>query len=176
MTVLKVKSKNGKFISTPDELFNRHCLKGQPDECWPWMAYRNESNYGQTRIGGRGSKAVLAHRLSWIVHFGEIPVGMHILHKCDNPPCCNPNHLFMGTNYDNILDRVKKGRSKPWLKNAPREKHPRSKIFSQELKEMIKMRESGGKVVEIARKFNISHEHCSLLINKAKRGELLWFS
>jgi hypothetical protein len=62
-----------------------------------------------------------AHRLSWLVNVGEIPEGMHVLHKCDNRPCCNPKHLFLGTNLDNIKDRVSKNRSNRWIKDAPRE-------------------------------------------------------
>ena len=175
MTICKTKSKNGKYISTPAEIFDRHCIKKAVYECWEWGGYTNPSGYGQTRIGGRNGKAILAHRLSWLVYIGEIPDGMHILHKCDNPPCCNPSHLFAGTNTDNIIDRVKKNRSNRWIKHAPREKHPSTKILKNDLDEMLRLRESKVKVVEIAKMFNICKEHCSKLTTRAKKGKLSWY-
>jgi hypothetical protein len=168
------KSKNGKYISTPAELFERHCIKGLIDECWIWNGYITPNGYGQTRIGGRNSKAIQAHRLSWLVNFGEIPKDMHILHKCDNRPCCNPNHLFIGTNLDNILDRVSKDRSNRWIKTAPREKHPRTKIMNEQLKDMLQLKQNKIKVMDIAKQFNISKEYCSRLLTSAQKGELSW--
>jgi hypothetical protein len=53
----------------------------------------------------------LAHRLAFLMHYGNIPNSMHVLHRCDNPPCINPQHLFLGTNQDNMDDMVRKGRS-----------------------------------------------------------------
>jgi hypothetical protein len=170
------KSKNGKFISTKEQIFAKHCVPIELEKCWEWQGYLNESGYGFTRIGGRGGKAWLAHRLSWEIHNGQIPDGLHVLHKCDNPKCVNPNHLFLGTNLDNILDRVKKGRSNPWIRNAPREKHPRTKILKHELDEMLSMRKQGIKVVEIAKKFNICKEHCSKITTLAIKGELSWYT
>lgn len=61
-----------------------------------------------------------SHRFSWFLEKGAVPKNMCVLHKCDNPSCCNPNHLFLGTNMDNVKDRVKKGRSSggtPFHKN-----------------------------------------------------------
>lgn len=169
------KSKNGKYISTPAEIFERNCIKGAVDDCWLWGAYITPHGYGQTRIGGRGAnKGIQAHRLSWLVNVGEIPEGMHVLHKCDNRPCCNPKHLFLGTNLDNIKDRVSKNRSNRWIKDAPREKHPRTKIMVEQIKEMLKLREEKTKVVDIAKQFNINKNHCSRLLTSAKKGELSW--
>ena len=174
MTVQK-KSKNGKFISTPEQLFARHCIKGAADECWVWRGHISSAGYGQARIGGRKGKLFQAHRISWTIHFGEIQNGLHVLHKCDNRPCVNPNHLFLGTNNDNIADRVAKGRSNRWIATAPREKHPRAIIFKEQLDEMIRLRANKVKVVTIAKQFNICKEHCSKLLVQAKKGELSWY-
>lgn len=78
--------------------------------CWFWKgAVRGGScRYGNIRFG---KKRILAHRLSWKIHFGIIPKNKYILHKCDNSICVNPNHLFMGTLSDNNKDRTKKNRS-----------------------------------------------------------------
>lgn len=76
--------------------------------CWLWLAGTNASGYG---IINHGSKSVLAHRLSWTAFVGQIPEGMHVLHRCDTRPCVNPAHLFIGTNFDNVQDKVRKHRA-----------------------------------------------------------------
>lgn len=76
--------------------------------CIEWTGYRDRKGYG--RYSGAG-KEVLAHRIAYVMHYGSIPAGMHIMHRCDNPACCNPQHLFAGTNSDNMADMKAKGRS-----------------------------------------------------------------
>ena len=77
------------------------------DECWEWTKARTPSGYGHLVWG---NKFTYAHRLAWELTHGPIPDGMCICHHCDNPPCCNPAHLFLGTYQDNTLDSVAKGR------------------------------------------------------------------
>ena len=74
--------------------------------CWIWMASHSRK-YGNMQFRGSVKRT---NRISWIIHNGEIPKGICILHRCDNPLCVNPAHLFTGTNYDNVIDRMKKGR------------------------------------------------------------------
>lgn len=76
--------------------------------CWEWIGHRDPRGYGRFCV--KASREVLAHRLAWVVHRGPIPDGMHVLHHCDNPPCCNPDHLYLGTNADNVRDRVERDR------------------------------------------------------------------
>lgn len=166
----KIKSKNGKFISSAQDLFSRHTIKS--DGCWEWGGYKNATNYGFTRVGGRGSKGVLAHRLSWQLHFGEIPEGMHVCHKCDNPPCVRPDHLFLGTNLDNIKDRIKKGRSSNWIRLAKRDDRPNTKIKSNELPEVLRLSVDGVDVGIIANQFNISIGYAKQLISKLQKNGL----
>lgn len=78
-----------------------------PDKCWSWRASTHKDGYGWIKIAGRMD---LAHRASWMVNFGAIPRGLYVLHKCDNPVCTNPKHLFLGTQIDNMKDMSAKGR------------------------------------------------------------------
>jgi hypothetical protein len=79
-------------------------------ECWEWTASQHPFGYGLINAGGRSSP-LLAHRVSWTLNFGEIPDGMHVLHRCDNPPCVRPDHLFLGDHAANMSDMTKKGRN-----------------------------------------------------------------
>jgi len=75
--------------------------------CWLWLGSVNEHNYGRVIYKG---KRIYAHRHSWEAFNGEIPEGLKVLHKCDNPLCINPDHLFLGTQSDNMKDKVSKNR------------------------------------------------------------------
>ena len=81
-----------------------------PDECWEWQAAKSTRGYGKLGAPGTDAGCEYAHRVSWELHNGPIPDGMHVLHHCDNRICVNPQHLFLGTNLDNILDMRAKGR------------------------------------------------------------------
>lgn len=80
--------------------------RGDPDKCWYWMGCR-ASGYGQVWDGKR---SIGAHRLSWQITHGAIPDGLSCLHKCDHPPCVNPDHLYIGTQKDNVRDMVERSR------------------------------------------------------------------
>ncbi len=77
--------------------------------CWLWTGSRNQKGYGWSRIQGISTR--MAHRISWLLHRGDIPEGVLVCHKCDTPSCVNPDHLFLGTQKDNLLDMSRKGRS-----------------------------------------------------------------
>jgi hypothetical protein len=86
-----------------------HVIIKSDNKCWEWGRSKTSSGYGQLRFRG---KAYSAHRAAWEITYGEIPNGYCVCHHCDNPRCCNPTHLFLGTLYDNAHDMINKGRRK----------------------------------------------------------------
>lgn len=95
-------------VPDSERLWSNLDRSGGPDSCWEWQKFRDDKGYG--RIGVTDSPPERTHRLAWILTHGQIPDGLFVCHHCDNPPCCNPAHLFLGTGLDNTKDRVSKGR------------------------------------------------------------------
>src|SRR4249920_2252189 len=83
-------------------------IKAGENECWLWNAHCNACGYGTIQLDGR---SLLAHRVVYEITHGSIPVGMNVLHRCDNPACCNPAHLWLGSQVENIADMNAKGRN-----------------------------------------------------------------
>lgn len=118
----------------PSERFWSKVDRRGSDECWPWQASVNETGYGRL-TAGRGIN-LKAHRVACELTRGPIPAGMSVLHKCDNPPCCNPSHLFFGTKKDNTRDMLAKGRGSPPPRRSGAE-HPSAKLDEASARKII---------------------------------------
>jgi hypothetical protein len=83
------------------------------DECWPWTGAKDKHGYGRIQVMTNGKWGTqLAHRVAYKLIKGDIPDDLGLCHRCDNPPCCNPEHHFPGTQADNMADCAVKGRTK----------------------------------------------------------------
>lgn len=103
-------------IEWTDEIARRFwTYVDKSSECWNWTGGTFGGRYGQFRVGARKVKA---HRFAWVIAGNDIPLGMILCHRCDNPRCVRPDHLFLGTHADNAQDRDTKGRNA--RNNAPR--------------------------------------------------------
>lgn len=122
---------------TTEERFWRFVDKS--GECWLWLgSSMTKKGYGLLpKVGGSKGKSVLAHRLSYQIHKGEIPEGMVVMHSCDNPSCVNPDHLSVGTQSQNILEAIAKGRKVlPKLPHPSGVDHPKSKLTEQDVRDI----------------------------------------
>lgn len=107
----------GPDIDSCREYLVKNCDTNSQGGCWTWRAYTNPNGYGQFR---RGGQSYLAHRAAYCLFNGPVIDGINVLHKCDNPPCCNPEHLFLGTQKENMQDCARKGRLfYKWAKLTP---------------------------------------------------------
>ena len=115
------------------ERLMRHTHYDATCGCWEWTGSKR-NGYGRMIIGSRKDgtrKSMSAHRVSYELEYGEIPDGMEVCHKCDNPSCVNPKHLFLGTRQDNIDDRERKGRNITFIG----EEQPRAKLTKKSVKD-----------------------------------------
>lgn len=137
------------------ERFEKYFEIGSPFECWEWTASKHYKGYGEFSwsVNGKTVKNK-AHRLSYIFYKDgtELKTDDFICHHCDNPICVNPEHLFKGTNQDNVDDKMKKGRHK-----TPKgEKHWASKLNSKDVKTIKELIDNGERTSIIANKFNVN--------------------
>jgi len=131
---------------------------GGEDECWEWNSRRDDCGYGRIDIYGR---PVLAHRFSYKLQIGEIPSRLDVLHSCDNPPCCNPKHFFLGTQADNMKDKMLKGRAAKGSNNG------NSTLTESKVIEMRKLHSTGlFTTAEIASIFNEGLTNTHYVINR----------
>lgn len=135
----------------PDHFWGKVRIKGK-NECWEWKNPKSRNDYISFRILGRTTSC---HRISWELTFGAIPSGLFVLHHCDNPICVNPNHLFLGTQTDNMRDKMEKGR---WRgNNLCGEKASNVKLSKRDVLRILNLSRRGKTRYELADKFGVSY-------------------
>jgi len=137
------------MIST--ERFNTLWLKNN-NECWIWQGSLTSKGYGRIRVGEFSKRA---HRVSYELNKGEIPESTHVLHRCDVPSCVNPDHLFLGTDQDNMNDRKDKDRLG-------------FKLTTVDIHNIKDKFYNGETQVQLAREFEVSREHVNRIINEKR--------
>lgn len=144
--------------------------------CWEWQGYcaRKGKGHGSLSVRALSKKPMYAHRVAWILTKGPIPKGKHVLHRCDNPPCCRPGHLFLGTQRINNLDRDAKGRTASGNRNGSRTRPDRravgercgsSKMTAEKVK-ALRRDWATGKYTQrqLGRKYKISQQQVSVIV------------
>ena len=125
--------------------------------CWLWCGAKTYDGYGVIKLR---QQRLRTHRVSWELSFGQIPDGLFVLHRCDNPPCVRPDHLFLGTKQDNNRDAVSKGRwangsDKPDHRRKRGEDSPTAKLNDAQVKELRHLHERGTSTRSLAIHFGV---------------------
>ena len=152
------KGKNQYSTSLEERFWSKVDKKGE-DECWNWLGHIRDDGYGWAAYKGH----ILAHRLSWIINKGEIPEDKDVLHRCNNPTCVNPNHLYLGTQIENIKQRNDEGRT-----NRPiGERNPHAKLNWTDV-DKIREKYATGKYTQqsLANEFGVSVGEISHIVKK----------
>lgn len=133
------------------------------DSCWEWKSTRSHT-YGVFFYSNTSSKvAVFSHRFAWELTNGPIPGGLCVCHHCDNPPCCNPSHLFLGTRGDNIRDAVAKGRN--YVPEPMGEKHHKAKLTEDDIRSIRAIYASGKQTqAQLGLRYGVDRAHISTIV------------
>lgn len=143
-----------------DELRMHACTRALPWGCWHWTKSQDSNGYGHLRVGSRLEKA---HRHAYTVWVGPIPDGLQVLHDCDNPRCCNPAHLHLGTLQQNMAERDQRGRGGARRGSA----HWKYRVTPAIHAQLREGRTKGLKLRELAQAFRLSVGHISKLLQEA---------
>lgn len=132
------------------------------DECWEWTRGTDNFGYGLFRWGGR--KQLRTHRLAYILTYGDTKT-LCVLHRCDNPPCCNPAHLFLGTRADNVADRHTKGRDSQTFGAA----NHRAKLTDMDVRAICSIHAQGGiTFAGLAAQYGVSSSTISRVVRRLR--------
>lgn len=140
--------------NTPTDFWARVQI-GEPDACWPWLGHKIRRGYGQLSVAGR---LWLAHRYAYSISNNREPGLLLVCHTCDNPPCCNPTHLFLGTVADNTRDAQAKGRL------AKGERIGVSRLTASAVREIRARFVAGESKAALARAFSVTPRSVHLVV------------
>ncbi len=145
------------------ERFSGKYTSPAADACWLWQGGKSTAGYGVFRMR---DKTFLAPRVSYTIAHGQIPAGMLIRHTCDTPACVNPTHLLLGTDADNAMDKVRRGR----VPDMRGERNPRARLTAVEVVAVRDLRQEGLTLAQIARLFDIGVTAISRIASRRTWG------
>lgn len=132
------------------------------ETCWLWTGATTHGGYGVISKGRAIEGDLRAHVLAYELTHGKVPDGMNVCHTCDNPPCVRPDHLFLGTQKDNVLDAIAKGRQiNPPIKRG--EEHGMVKLTAAQVIQIREELKAGNSQTDIARRYNVTQAAISLI-------------
>lgn len=148
--------------------WSKVALTANPDKCWDWTGRTTGMNYGHfdwgktTKRNGKEKRSLIAHRVAYFLMKGEIPEGKMLMHSCDNPRCCNVNHLIPGTHKDNADDMVKKGRHAcmKGINNA------NAMVTEEDVREIRRLHTFGNTDKQISHHFNLTPSGVKQIISR----------
>jgi hypothetical protein len=158
------------YAKSMEERFWENVDKGQgPNDCWNWDGWIDPDGYGRLNNS-------MAHRLSYVIAYGPIPAGLCVCHHCDNRRCVRPDHLFIGTNADNVHDAVCKGRMAKGKRHGqfthpekmPKgERHGMAKLTAEQVRQIREKHAQGGVTQsQLAKEFGVVHQLISMIVHK----------
>lgn len=138
--------------------------------CWIFMGAVNHWGYGIIGTGRRGEPTDRAHRITYRHFKGEIPSGKFVCHTCDIPSCCNPDHMFIGTNQDNVNDMVRKKRNSPPPRNphVVGSVHPLAKLNEAQVLEIRDLYRKGSVQKDLAQQYGVARQTISKIVNNKR--------
>ena len=148
------------FWAQMERRFWAHVSKGLPDECWEWRGTKRGNGYGFLRFWVLpGNPEIKASRIMWLLVHGSVPVDRLLCHTCDNPACVNPDHLFLGTQQENIQDMVRKGRHS----SHRGYKNPAARLNESQVREIRRLSDEGQSLRSLASQYGVSVGCVSLI-------------
>lgn len=150
------------FRQNPEAYFWSFVQKADGDACWLWT--KSTSRYGYGQQFWTDGKNWIAHRLAWTLTHGAIPKSVCLCHRCDNPACVRPSHMFLGTQADNLADMRAKGRGFDFPTEKRGEKNPRARLTDNDVREIRRRHAAGESIKRLGKAFNYAHTNISAII------------
>ncbi len=148
-------------IATESDHFWSRVDKRGPEDCWEWQG--STPGFGHGRFHTLDGKYVYAHRYSYELNHGPVPADLYVCHTCDNPPCVNPAHLFLGTHHDNMGDMRAKGRERHLVGSD----HQNAKLSEEDVAEIRRLyKGQRGQMVDLARRYGVGKTTIRRIIDR----------
>lgn len=151
-------------LTTEYRFWTRVDASSDPDGCWPWTGNHTRPGYGYFKVDGRRWHA---HRVAWLLAHGESPGDLFVCHACDNPPCVNPAHLFLGTPADNSADMARKGRAPgPRPENVRGENSGKAVLSEATVRDIRSRAADGETYAALGRQYGVSPVNIRFVVQR----------